>query len=88
MNIAAIGFSVYLKQLETAYGVSALLSFILVTQPNLLYPPASFVGAYVFACLPIHYVLNMALTLVLLGSWIRQLSFTGQDAKFWLLFIG
>ena len=88
VNIASIGFSTYLKQIRTAYGVSAWLSFAFVTLPTFLYPPFSFVGAYFFACWPIHYVLNMAMTMLLLGSWFRSLSFVGEEAKFWVLFVG
>lgn len=88
VNITAIGFSTYLSQLQTAYGVSDWLSFVLVTQPALLYPPFSFVGSYFFARFPIHYVLNMAMALILLGSWVRSLSFAGESPKFWVLFIG
>ena len=88
VNIASVGFATYLKQITTAYGIPAWLSFSLVTLSTFLYLPFSFVGAYIFDCWPIHYVLNMAMTMLLLGSWFRSLSFVGEDAKFWVLFLG
>ena len=88
MNVAmaTVGFSSFLAQIMTAYGVDKWAVIFLIVLPTVLFVPCNFGAAYFFNNWTVNHVLMLAALLQLIGCWIRALSFINDT--YWLLMLG
>jgi MFS family permease len=70
-----------------AFGVQKYAVILLIVLPTILYPFCNFAASWFFAHWRFHKVLYLASTIMLTGSWVRALSFVG-DQFFWPMFLG
>ena len=89
-NIAylTVGFSSYLVEVRTAFGVQKWPIVVFIVMPTFLYLPMNFVAAWAFAKFKIHRVLQFAALLQLVGAWFRVISLFGSNDMFWPMLIG
>lgn len=84
--IAMVGFSAYVAQIMTAYGVDKWAVIVLVVLPTILFTPCNFGAAWFFNNWKFSSVLRFGALIQFIGCWLRTLSFIGDT--FWLLVMG